>query len=214
MTEIILIRHGETDWNAERRLQGHLDIALNAEGRRQAAALGRALQDEPLAAIISSDLQRAQHTAMAIASAQGMTVLTEIRLRERCYGAFEGLRYADIAERYPQDYLAWQSRDVDARSPGGVHTAETLREFSARVVTAIMRLAAEYEDQKIAVVAHGGVLECIYRHAHGIGLVRARDFEIRNASINRIVVNGDSMQVMQWSGVAHLMDVALDEIDQ
>ena len=97
MTDIFLIRHGETDWNAEKRLQGHVDIALNAEGERQAEALGRALLAEQIDVIVASDLQRAMQTAWPLASSRGMTVQVETGLRERSYGAFEGLQHVDIA---------------------------------------------------------------------------------------------------------------------
>ena len=107
MTEILLIRHGETDWNVDKRLQGHIDIALNAEGLRQAAALGAVLADEPLDAVFASDLQRARDTAQAVAAPQALPVQIAPTLRERCYGAFEGLRHVEIAQRYPQDYAAW-----------------------------------------------------------------------------------------------------------
>lgn len=212
MTEILLIRHGETEWNAVRRLQGHLDIALNAEGERQAAALGQALQDEPLDAIIASDLQRAMQTAQAIARPRGMAVEVDAGLRERCYGAFEGVLYSEIAGRFPEAYAAWQARERDARFPAGERKAETLGEFHERAVATITRLAARYPNQKIALVTHGGVLECAYRAANGIGLSSARDFDILNASINRIVWDGAALHVAEWSNVTHLIQTALDEI--
>ena len=222
MTEILLIRHGETDWNAERRLQGHLDIPLNAHGQRQAAALGHALLDEPLDAIIASDLQRARQTAEAIAAPRGMTVLIDPGLRERCFGAFEGLRYDEINSVYPEAYAAWQARDLDARYPQGVHAAETMREFFMRAVSAITRLASDGRHRKIAIVTHGGVLECAYRAAQGVDLAQARDFEVKNASVNRVLWNGAGMQITGWADVAHLGahsdahsdDTALDEIDR
>jgi probable phosphoglycerate mutase len=214
MTEILLIRHGETEWNAIRRLQGHLDIALNAEGERQATALGQALRDEPLDVIIASDLQRAMQTAQAIALPRGMAVAVDPGLRERCYGAFEGVLYSEIAGRFPEAYAAWQARDVDARFPDGERKTETLREFHERAISTITRLASLYPDKKIALVTHGGVLECAYRAAQGIGLLSARDFDILNASINRIVWDGTALRVAEWSNVAHLTQTVLDEIDK
>jgi len=217
MTELLLIRHGETAWNAIRRLQGHLDIPLNAEGQRQAAALGRALQHERLDAIISSDLQRARQTAQAIAAPRGMTVQPERGLRERCYGAFEGMLYAEIGQRYPQAHAAWQARDADARFPPGVHVAETLREFYARTVGTITRLLADGGYRKVALVAHGGVLECAYRAAQGLDFAQRRDFDIFNASINRFAWDGSKLRLLQWGEVAHLhaLDAAaLDEVDR
>jgi probable phosphoglycerate mutase len=214
MTEILLIRHGETDWNAERRLQGHLDIPLNAEGLWQAEALGRSLLSEPLDAIIASDLQRARQTAHAIAAPRGMTVLIDPGLRERCFGAFEGLRYDEIGAVYPEAYAAWRARDLDARYPRGVHVAETMREFFERAVGAITRLVSSNCYRKIAIVTHGGVLECAYRAAHGVGLAHARDFDVLNASINRLLWDGTGMRVTDWADVAHLDDSVLDEIDR
>lgn len=214
MTELILIRHGETDWNTERRLQGHLDIPLNAEGMRQARALGRTLCNERLDAIVSSDLIRAHETARAVGEACGLPVAVDAALRERCFGGFEGLRHADISERYPDAYRAWQAREFDARLPAGELPGETLREFSARVIEAVVRAARRHAGQRLAIVTHGGVLDCIYRTAHGIGWSGPRDFGIRNASINRLHWSGTALQVLQWSDVAHLDDVALDEIDK
>ncbi len=214
MTEIILIRHGETEWNAVKRLQGHLDIALNAEGERQAAALGRALLNEHLDVVVSSDLQRARQTAQAIAMPRGMEIELDSGLRERCYGAFEGVLYSDIAGRFPEAYAAWQAREIDARFPEGERKAETLREFYERAVSTIIRLASHYQNRKIALVTHGGVLECAYRAATGVGLLSPRDFDIFNASINRIVCNGAELQVAEWSNVMHLTQTVLDEIDK
>jgi probable phosphoglycerate mutase len=214
MTEIILIRHGETDWNVEKRLQGHLDIDLNGEGERQAAALARALREERFDLIVSSDLQRAIRTAQALAASRDMQVLQDAGLRERSYGAFEGLRYTDIEQRYPDAYAAWRTREVDARYPAGQYRAETLREFSKRAVGAVLALAQQNRNRKIAIVTHGGVLECVYRAAAGIGLERLRDFEIRNAAINRVTCNDAKLEIVSWCDVAHLSHIALDEVDK
>lgn len=214
MTELLLIRHGETDWNVEKRLQGHLDIALNEGGLRQALALGQALLAEPLDAVIASDLQRAVKTAEAIAVPRGMRVRIEPALRERCYGAFEGLRYRDISERYPEDYARWQTRDMDARFPAGMRAAETLREFSQRSIDAIFRLAEEYRHKRIAIVTHGGVLDCIYRAATDMHLSSPRNFEIRNAGVSRLRWTGDALQMLGWCDVGHLNALALDEADK
>lgn len=214
MTEILLIRHGETDWNAERRLQGHLDIELNAKGMLQAVALGDALRGEALEAVFSSDLRRALQTALPIAAARSLTVQIEPELRERCYGAFEGLRYLEIGARYPESYAAMQARDMDARYPQGVNMAETLREFSVRSVGAIARLAQRFGYRKIAVVTHGGVLDCLNRAARGLDFSQPRDFGIPNAGINRMLWNEGQLQISQWGDVAHLASGALDEVSQ
>ena len=209
-----MIRHGETSWNAAKRLQGHLDIPLNAAGERQAAALGKALRDELLDAVFSSDLLRARQTAQAIAALRGMEVQIDVGLRERCYGAFEGMRHAEIRERYPEAYRVWRARDLDARIPPGERQAETLREFSARVIDAITRIVSACSYRRIVLVTHGGVLECAYRAAQGVGFAHARDFDIFNASINRLVWDGSGLQVLQWGDVRHLEALALDEVDR
>lgn len=214
MTEILLIRHGETAWNAIKRLQGHLDVPLNREGEHQAQALAAALDNEPLDAIFSSDLQRARQTAQAIAARRGMEVLVDRGLRERCYGGFEGMLYAEIRQRYPEAHAAWQARDIDARFPAGVHVAETLREFSQRAVDAILRIAGAGTYRKIALVTHGGVLECAYRFALGMDFSQARDFDIFNASVNRFRCDGNALHLLHWGDVAHLQSRKLEVLDE
>lgn len=212
ITNIVLIRHGETAWNAERRLQGHIDIALNAKGQRQADALGAALAAQHFDAVIASDLQRALQTANALAGPRGMPVRLDPALRERCYGAFEGVLYADIAQRFPAEFAAWQARDIDAVMPHGERCAESFRQFHARSLGAIMGWAALYPGQSIALVAHGGVLECAYRAARQMPLDTARNFAVLNASINRFAVEDGVLRLLSWGEVAHLAPRALDEL--
>ena len=212
MTDIILIRHGETDWNRVRRLQGHWDIALNELGHRQASALARALSSEKPTAIYASDLQRARDTAQAVADRHQITVSIDARLRERCYGAFEGLLYDDIDGHFPQAFAQWQARELHARFPAGERQAETLHEFSARAVAVVTELAQRHDNEKIIIVSHGGVLDCVYRAAYGMDLLVERQFDMKNAAINRLHWNGKQMTVLQWADVAHLDAAALDEI--
>lgn len=222
-TTILLIRHGETAWNAERRLQGHLDIALNAEGERQAAALGAALAAEPLDLVVSSDLGRARQTAAAIVAARGqggaaataaasLDLQLDPQLRERCYGGFEGLLYSEIAARFPLEFAAWQARNVDAVLPPGQHRGETFRGFFDRAVTAILGHAARHPRRTLALVAHGGVLECAYRAALGLPLETPRDFKVHNASINRFVVEQGRLRLVSWGEVEHLRRGVLDDL--
>jgi probable phosphoglycerate mutase len=211
-TNIVLIRHGETAWNAERRLQGHIDIALNPQGQRQAAALAAALAGEHVDAIVASDLQRALQTAQAVASTRALQVQTDPALRERCYGGFEGLLYAEIEQRFPLEFARWQARDIDAVMPSGARSAETFRQFYTRSVDAILGWAAAYPGQSIVIVAHGGVLECAYRAATGLPLETPRTFPVLNASINRFTVDNGKLRLVSWGGVAHLAPSALDEL--
>jgi probable phosphoglycerate mutase len=211
-TTIVLIRHGETAWNAERRLQGHIDIGLNAEGERQAEALAAALAAERFDAIVSSDLARARQTAQAVARRHGLDVGTDPALRERCYGGFEGLLYAEIAARYPAQFAAWQARDIDSVMPAGERVAESFRQFYQRAVGAILALAEAHPGGRLALVAHGGVLECAYRAALGLPLETPRNFKVLNASVNRFSAAGGKLVLTSWGEVGHLAPRALDEL--
>ncbi|WMW80176.1 histidine phosphatase family protein [Undibacterium cyanobacteriorum] len=216
VTELLLIRHGETAWNAVRRLQGHLDIGLNTEGQRQAQALGQHLATDKLAAIISSDLQRALHTAQAIADQQNIDVQIDARLRERCFGDFEGKLYSELPDVYPQEYALWRSRDPDLHFPAKPedpnNRGESIREFHQRVIGCLRDYAAHYAGQRIALVAHGGVLECAWREASGLPLNAERAVTIFNASINHFRFENDRLQLIEWGQVAHLEKEVRDEI--
>jgi len=213
-TDILLIRHGETAWNAERRLQGHLDIPLNAEGERQAALLAGALAGEPLDLVVASDLQRARQTAQAVADARGLPLAVDPALRERCYGGFEGLLYSEIEARFPHEFAAWQARDVDAVLPPGRNRGESFRAFFDRATGAILALAAAHPGQTIAIVAHGGVLECAYRLARALPLETPRDFKVYNASVNRFRFDpaAGGLSLSSWGEVGHLRPAVLDEL--
>jgi len=211
MTEILLIRHGETAWNAERRLQGHLDIPLNEEGERQAAALARVLAGEEVDMIISSDLSRAASTARAVAEVHGLPLHTDASLRERCFGAFEGLLYDELPSHFPEAYAQWKARDPHARYPDGEGRAETFAEFAQRAVDAVCRIAEAHRGKRLIVVSHGGVLDAVYRAANDIDITAPRDFDVLNASINRVQWDGEKLKVLRWSDNAHLM-AALDEL--
>jgi probable phosphoglycerate mutase len=208
MTEIILIRHGETAWNAERRLQGHLDIALNEAGLQQAKMLGLALKNEKIDALIVSDLQRARQTADDIASWQNLPVIQDIRLRERCFGGFEGMLYSELESRYPAAFTAWQNRDPDAQFPEDAlaNQGESLRTFHQRCIVAIRAYAQLFAGKTIALVAHGGVLESAYREAKQLPLNTRREVGILNASINRFTVNAEQFRLNQWGDIAHLSE--------
>lgn len=211
-TTVLLIRHGETAWNAERRLQGHLDIPLNEEGERQARLLAEALAAEPIDIVAASDLQRARQTAQAVATLRGMPLQIEPALRERCYGGFEGLLYSEIEQRFPAEFAAWQGRNVDAILPSGKNSGETFRQFYTRATDAILGLARAYPGRTVAMVAHGGVLECAYRMAGKLPLETPRDFKVYNASINRFRVDAGQLVLDSWGEVAHLRPALLDEL--
>lgn len=212
-TTILLIRHGETSWNAVRRLQGHTDIPLNEEGARQAGALAQALAAEQVDVLVSSDLQRAMQTAQAVADQyDGLAVHTDDQLRERCYGVFEGMLYAEIEQQYPAEYALWQARDIDAVMPSGVREAESFRQFYQRSTEGIAAWAERHPGRTIAIVAHGGVLECAYREAVGMSLDSPRDFQVKNASINRFTWSDGKLALTSWGEIDHLSLAAMDDI--
>lgn len=215
MTVIYLIRHGETLWNREKRLQGHIDIGLNENGYWQAQRVGEYLSTKPLAAVISSDLSRASETALAVAKHHGLKLQLEPHIRERHYGLMQGLSHQEVMDLHPRNHAAWKNREPDFRP----ETGETLREFYARVCEAFKHWASQYEGQEIAMVAHGGVLDCAYRLASNMPLDAPRNFEILNASLNTMGYNQGVFQLIEWGNVSFLKDDSdqsrrsLDELD-
>jgi len=207
VTRVIAIRHGETAWNVDTRIQGQLDIPLNDTGRWQAARLARALADEPLQAVYASDLGRAHTTAQAVAAAAGLEVIADTGLRERGFGIFEGLTFREIEQRWPEQSARWRRRDPHFGPEGG----ETLAGFYARCVAAATRLAAAHPGQTIALVAHGGVLDCLYRAGSRIELQAPRTWQLGNAGINRLLYTPEGFTLVGWGDTFHLEDDALDE---
>ena len=201
-TRIFALRHGQTAWNAESRIQGYLDVALNDTGRWQAEQLAQALADEPLAAIYSSDLLRALDTARALAATTGAPLHTRAALRERCFGVFEGHTHADVERLWPEQAASWRRRETNSGPAGG----ETLEVFHARCVPVVCALAAAHPGQAIAVVAHGGVLDCLYRAAVGVDLAAPRSWELGNAVINRLLFTGDGLSLVGWGDDSHLTE--------
>ena len=199
-THVLLLRHGQTAWNAEQRLQGQLDVPLDTVGQRQVAQMAAVLAGEDLAAIYSSDLQRALDTALALARVTGLPVIQDKALRERGFGRLEGLTYAEVEALWPDDALRWRRREPDF-GPGG---GETLRAFYSRSVAAVTRLALPHAGQTIAVVAHGGVLDCMHRAATGLDLGAPRTWQLGNATVNRLLFTGEHFVVVGWDDRAHL----------
>ena len=209
-TRICLIRHGETAWNTEKRIQGQLDITLNARGFAQAAAVARWLSSQPVAALYSSDLLRAWQTAEHIGVALGLTPVAEQDLRERRYGIFEGQTYAEARNNYPASYLLFECRAPEAAIPDG---GESLRQLNARVTECLCRLATQHAGQTIVLVTHGGVLDIINRFVRGNPLEQPRDFLIPNAGITWLTLNAAAWTLETWGETQHLAAGALDEID-
>lgn len=204
-THLLVLRHGETAWNTEQRIQGQLDTPLNDTGRWQAEQLGRALADAGVQAIYSSDLQRARDTAAPLARLTGLPVREDPQLRERHFGQWQGERHADIHERWPALAQAWRRREPDFGPPGG----ETLAAFHARAVAAYAAIARAHPGQCVAVFAHGGLLDSLYRAATGVALPVPRGWLCANARINRVLYhmegyNGAGFTLVGWNDDAHL----------
>ena len=210
-TSLILIRHGVTDWNRAHRFQGHIDIPLNDEGRRQAAAVARRFAASPdrerIAAIHVSDLSRAVQTAAPIAEALGLPLQRDPSLRERHYGGFEGRTHEELERDEPDAWRRWRARDPDFVPPGG---GESLRGFHTRVEGALRALARRHPSRIVIAVAHGGVLDCAYRIAAGLPMQAPRGHSLLNASLNRISFDGSRFALVDWADVTHL-DEALDD---
>ena len=199
-TRFIVVRHGETRWNVQHRIQGHGDSLLTPRGESQADAIGERLASEAFDALVSSDLGRALQTAGRIARRTGHRVLPDARLRERHFGVGEGLTYDEIDRLHPGAFSRTREMDPDYRVPGG----ETRREFHERIMRAFEALADEHEGRRIAVVAHGGVLAAIYRVIHGIPVAQPHTIPIANAAYNAIAFEADRWSLEAWDDVAHL----------
>ncbi|MFD0669181.1 histidine phosphatase family protein [Ramlibacter sp. MAHUQ-53] len=207
-TRIIAVRHGETPWNVDARIQGQLDIGLNENGRWQARRVGEALATEPVAAVYSSDLQRAWHTAEHIATAARAPVVPVRGLRERCFGSFEGKTFKEIEQAWPEQALNWRKRIPDWTPPEGGESLITLRE---RVSRTVHEIAARHLGELIVVVAHGGVLDALYRVATGQEVNSPRTWELPNGAINRLLWTPGALSVVGWSDIQHLEGEALGE---
>lgn len=203
-TRILATRHGQTAWNAALRIQGQLDIGLNDTGRWQAQRLATACADEAFDAVYSSDLARARDTAQALASAAGLEVCTDTGLRERAFGVFEGLTFAEVESRFPDQARRWRQRDAGFGPAGG----EALQAFYRRAVAAVAALAARHRGQHIAVVTHGGVLDALYRAAARVALDAPRSWQLGNAGINRLLASDEGLVLVGWGDTAHLDEPA------
>jgi len=207
-TRICLVRHGETEWNAERRIQGQIDIGLNETGLRQAAAAGRWLKSAGIMALYSSDLKRARTTAEAIGAALGLVPALLPEMRERRYGVFEGLTYAEAQARFPEGYAAFEGRNADYNFEHG----ESLRDMYARVTGKLIEIAAAHPGQSVVIVLHGGVLDIVNRFVRRRGLDVQRDFLIPNAGLNWITTVDGHWRIESWGETGHLEAGALDEL--
>ena len=208
-TRILAIRHGETAWNVDTRLQGHLDIPLNDVGLQQASHLAQALAElEVVDAIYASDLTRAHTTARAIAQLVGQTVTTHVGLRERHFGAFQGRTFAEIEVELPEHAWHWRKRTPDWTPPDG---GESLVALHERIVATVDELAARHTGQQIVLVAHGGVLDILYRAATRLELQAPRTWQLTNTAVNRLLWTPQGLSLVGWGDTSHLDALGKDE---
>jgi probable phosphoglycerate mutase len=207
-TRLIAVRHGETAWNVDTRIQGHLDIPLNDTGLWQARQLARALADEPVTAIYTSDLARARATAQAVADATGAPLALEPGLRERSFGHFQGRTFAEIEAELPEQARLWRQRDPDYAPEGG----ESLTALRDRITQTTHHIAARHPGGLVVLAAHGGVLDVLYRAATRQGIQAPRTWQLANAAINRLLWTEDGgLTLVGWADTQHLDNASRDE---
>ncbi len=211
ITRFCLVRHGETDWNAKRRLQGHTDIDLNARGLAQAEQMARAIKRINLAfdVLYTSDLQRAAKTAKAIEQLFSTSAITNVGLRERHLGALQGLTTDEAPQLEPDLWRSHLSRNVTEELRGG----ESIQQFADRISAALEKIREQYLGKTALLVSHGGSLDMMYRIASNQPLDAAKAVAVPNASLNWISHDGRSWKVDGWADTSHLENLALDNLD-
>ncbi len=211
LTKICFVRHGETDWNVNKRMQGHIDIPLNAHGVMQAERLAKALQrtGHHFDRIYSSDLERAFHTAKAIASPQSLDITIHPDLRERHVGKLQGLLLADAPQVEPTLWQRHLARDLDFDLGGG----ESIVQFHNRMMRMLDHLLMKHAGEQILAVSHGGSLDMIYRIVTQQPLDAERVAVVPNTSLNWIVHDGNTWLIERWGDTSHLTDSVLENIE-
>lgn len=200
MTDLIFIRHGETDWNRAHRFQGQADPPLNATGHAQALRLAERLAGEPATDLWCSDLTRARQTAQPLAERWGVVPRLHPGLREQGFGIVEGMTGEAIRHRFADLWPGWLEQSADFAFPDG----ESLRRFSARVLATVDEIAATPGAPRRVVVTHGGVLDMLWRAAHGEPPQGLRRCEIPNTGLNHLRWTPQGLQLIGWADVAHL----------
>jgi broad specificity phosphatase PhoE len=197
---LVLIRHGETDWNREARYQGHRDTALSEIGRAQAEAAGRLLAGQRLHAVWSSPLRRARETAAAIAAPQGLAVQVEEAFAEMRFGEWEGLTVDEVSARFPGLHRMWLETPHLVDVPGG----ETLDFLRARVLKGLRGLRAAHDGQTVCLVTHGMTSRILILEALGLDLDRLWSLQTSFTGISELEFRGDWSVVHRMNTLVHL----------
>jgi broad specificity phosphatase PhoE len=199
-TRLILVRHGQTEWNRDRRVQGHTDTPLDEVGRAQAERVARRLAEEPIAAVYASDLSRAQETAQRIAAPRGLRIETSPLFREAHYGLWEGMTVAEIEAQYPEAYLRWREDSLRNRAPEG----ETLEELQQRALAGAAEILIAHGGESVVVVAHGGSIRSLICGLMGWPLAAHRQLRLDNASISRVEYGPYGPALVSFNDTCHL----------
>lgn len=202
-TEITMIRHGETIWNTEQRIQGQLNSKLTENGVLQAQLVGNALAKRTFDVLISSDLERAAETARIINTKLSLPHHFNANLRERSFGKLEGMTFAEMKEQYPDEFLAYKKRDPEYVIPKG----ESIQQLYTRVTSAIEDIAHKYPNSKVLIVSHGLVLEMMMYKTFAISLDKPRAFSINNSSISSFNIDGNNWFLKEWGVIEHLVSL-------
>lgn len=201
MLRVFLIRHGQTQWNFEQRYQGQTDIPLTELGRRQAEAVGRRLAAEPIEAIYASDLQRAYETAAPLARYLGLPVLTDERLREVHFGAWEGYTFKEVEERYPEEVYAWLRAPHLHAPPGG----ESGADFIGRVRSFWEELRGRHPEGTVAIFAHGGSLVTLTELVLKLPYESRWKLRLSHGGYSELMVYDQEWAILsRWNDTCHL----------
>ena len=204
-TELIVVRHGETFWNSEGLIQGHLDTDLSPMGIRQAEAIAERLAEEKFVAIYSSDLKRAYQTAEYLAGKTGHKITADRRLRERNLGIFQGLTMDEVEQRYPGEFNLYKTGGPDYVVPDG----ESRRQQFERAIDCIKEISVRHNGESIVIVTHGGVLSGLFRYVLDIPIFAPTRFKLFNASINTFFIENGIWLLGCWGDVGHLRDIGV-----
>lgn len=203
---LILVRHGETLYNAQRRLTGQSDVPLNPLGEQQAIALGNCLTTEHLDVIVTSDLERTRVTASAIARIHNLPVQEDSDLRELAFGEWEGYTYHEVRVRDANLVSLWQDDPATYAPPGG----ETVAQLRDRCARALKRWQAQYPESSVLWVTHGGLIGVLLCHVLDIDLKRRWQFNHDNASISELHLRGDRVIIARLNETAHIRALRLE----
>jgi probable phosphoglycerate mutase len=198
-TEIIFIRHGETEWNSQQRMQGHSNSDLSSVGQAQIQALGQWMKNVPFDHIYSSDSLRAKQTAEAITQFSGHELKIDLRLREKNLGVFEGLTSEEARERHPEVFSLFKT----AGSKYVIDEGESTQQLQDRALEIVDEIRIKHLEERVLLVTHGGLIRVVMKHSLGLSLETPTRFLIRNTGVFRLVWE-DKWIVSQMGGVSHL----------